>query len=122
MPKAYEIARNKKVLVAANYLSWYLEIENDYSIIDKLARARSENDVIDAIYAALRVKARLAKKAVEEKACSEEKTFLDKVVPGRSIMEELLKLAGEDPKATGGVLAILALSMHPYIPKEEGES
>lgn len=122
MPKAYEIAKNKKVLVAANYLSWYLEIENDYSIIDKLARARSENDVIDAIYAALRVKARLAKKAVEKDACSKEETFLDKVVPGRSIMEELLKLASEDPKATGGVLAILALSMHPYIPKEEGES
>ena len=119
MCKAYELYTNKKFRIVGNFLAWYLELESDYSVIDKLARARSEKDVLDAIYAALRVKDRLARRFSEEKKTSQE-TFNEKIIPSTPAIDEILRYAQECSSIVGGVLAVLALSTKPYIP-EKGE-
>lgn len=119
MCKAYELYTNKKFRIVGNFLAWYLALEGDYSVIDKLARARSEKDVLDAIYASLRVKDRLAKRFNEEQKLSPD-VFKDKIIPSAFAIEEIMKYAQECPSIVGGVLAVLALSTNPYVP-ERGE-
>jgi len=111
--KAIEIASNGKIRVVANFLAWYLELESDYGVIDRLSRARSDKDIVNSLYVALRVKERLKKRAREERNIPED-VFEDRVVPGQTAIEEVLKYASECPQIVGGVLAILALSMRPY--------
>jgi len=103
----------------ANFLAWYLELEGDYGVIDKLARARSDKDIVDAIYAALRVKERLKKRAKEERKISEER-FEEKIIPGQVALDQVFKYASECPHIIGGVLAVLALSTRPYAGGGEG--
>lgn len=114
MCKAYDIVSDLKVRVVANFLAWYVELESDYGVVDKLARARSDRDIIDALYAALRVKERLKKRVREERNIPEEK-FEERVIPGQSAIDQVFKYASECPHVVGGVLAILALSMRPYV-------
>ncbi len=117
-----DLVNNKLLYIAANYLSWFLELENDYSVIDKLSRARSDKDVAEALYAALRIKNRLARLAKNENRVPDESIFLNNVVPSERIVSEIIRLASKDPRGLGIVLANLALSMRPYVPKsKEGE-
>lgn len=116
--KAFEVASDPKIRVMANFLAWYLYLESDYGVIDKLARARTDKDIVDALYAALRVKDRLKKRAKEERKVSEER-FEEKVIPSQAVIDSVLKYASECPQIVGGVLAVLSLSMRPYV--KEGE-
>jgi len=111
--KAIDLALNDKIKVVANFLAWYLELENDYGVIDKLSRARNDKDVMDCLYVALRVKDRL-KRIAQERRKVPENVFEEKVIPRPTVIEEILKYASECPQIVGGVLAILALSMRPY--------
>ena len=116
------LVNNKLLYVAANYLSWFLDLENDYSVIDKLSRARSDKDVAEALYAALRIKNRLARLAKNENKVTDESIFLNNVVPSDKIISEIIRLASKDPRGVGIVIANLALSIRPYVPKsKEGE-
>ncbi len=121
MCKVEEIIDNPKIKVCANFLAWYLELENDYGVIDKLARAKSDVDIIDALYAALRVKERLKKLAKDDYNIPPE-TF-EQVIPGGTVLTEIAKFASKCPKTVGVTLATLALSMRPYVKKgvEKGE-
>ena len=107
---------NKYLHITANYLSWFLQLENDYSVIDKMVRVRSDKDLAEALYVALRVKNRLARLAKNKKVVNDELIFLNYVIPSDKVISEVLRLASKDPKSVGIVLADLALSIHPYVP------
>ena len=116
-----DLVDNKLLYVAANYLSWFLDLENDFSVVDKLSRARTDKEIAEALYSALRIKNRLAKVAKNENKVKSESIFLNCIVPSDRIIGEIIRLASRDPRAVGITLANLALSIRPYVPKCEGE-
>ncbi len=108
----YRRARERYV----RYLAAYKIIEMNLSLFDKMARCRDVKELLTAMYESVRVKDRVLRRLEEGTRQGEFRiTFECEDIRGtfnvgEDDLEKLMKLAREDPKTVGVVIATLALA------------
>jgi len=112
-----DIAKSREAVV--RYLAAYRVVEQNLGLFDKLARCRDLSEFTSAVYEAVRVKERVLEKLVEGVREGDYEVAFQYSDPrelyrvfdfGQEHLANILKLAGEDPRTVGAVIASMALA------------